>query len=53
MSNVDYDLLVLGGRMAGLPAAMKHAYSGIETALIEEDLFGETCLDRGISRRRR
>jgi dihydrolipoamide dehydrogenase len=48
MSNgYDYDLLVLGGGMAGLPVAMKCAYSGMETALIEEDLLGGTCLNRG------
>jgi len=43
----DYDLLVLGGGMAGLPVAMKCAYSGMETALVEEDLLGGTCLNRG------
>ena len=48
MSNgYDYDLLVLGGGMAGLPVAMKSAYSGMETALVEEDLLGGTCLNRG------
>ena len=43
----DYDLIVLGGGMAGLPIAMKCAYSGMGTALVEEDLLGGTCLDRG------
>ena len=48
MSNgYDYDLLVLGGGMAGLPVAMKCAYSSMETALVEEDLLGGTCLNRG------
>jgi len=48
MSNgYDYGLLVIGGGMAGLPVAMKCAYSGIETALVEEDLLGGTCLNRG------
>ncbi|UPV76971.1 dihydrolipoyl dehydrogenase (plasmid) [Halorussus limi] len=48
MSNEhDYDLLVLGGGMAGLPVAMKSAYSGMKTALVEEDLLGGTCLNRG------
>ncbi|GAD52481.1 dihydrolipoamide dehydrogenase [Halarchaeum acidiphilum MH1-52-1] len=48
MSNgYDYDLIVLGGGMAGLPVAMKCAYSGMETALVEEDLLGGTCLNRG------
>ena len=43
----EYDLIVLGDGMAGLPVAMKSAYSGMETALIEEDLLGGTCLNRG------
>jgi dihydrolipoamide dehydrogenase len=43
----DYDLIVLGGGMAGLPVAMKCAYSGMDTALIEDDLLGGTCLNRG------
>ncbi|ELZ21147.1 dihydrolipoamide dehydrogenase [Halosimplex carlsbadense 2-9-1] len=48
MSNgYKYDLLVLGGGMAGLPVAMKCAYSGMKTALVEEDLLGGTCLNRG------
>jgi dihydrolipoamide dehydrogenase len=47
MTDPDYDLLVLGGGMAGLPVAMKCAYSGMETALVEEDLLGGTCLNRG------
>jgi dihydrolipoamide dehydrogenase len=47
MRDPDYDLLVLGGGMAGLPVAMKCAYSGMETALVEEDLLGGTCLNRG------
>lgn len=42
-----YDLLVLGGGMAGLPVAMKCAYSGMDVALVEEDLLGGTCLNRG------
>lgn len=43
----EFDLIVLGGGMAGLPVAMKSAYSGMDTALIEEDLLGGTCLNRG------
>ncbi|MCL7417819.1 MAG: FAD-dependent oxidoreductase [Halalkalicoccus sp.] len=43
----EYDLLVLGGGMAGLPVAMKCAYSDMETALVERDLLGGTCLNRG------
>ena len=33
--------------MAGLSVAMKAAYSEMETALVEEDLLGGTCLNRG------
>lgn len=43
----DYDLLVIGGGMAGLPVAMKCAYCGMETTLIEENFLGGTCLNRG------
>jgi pyruvate/2-oxoglutarate dehydrogenase complex dihydrolipoamide dehydrogenase (E3) component len=41
--------IVLGGDMAGLPVAMKCAYSGMETVLVdvEEDLLGDTCPNRG------
>jgi dihydrolipoamide dehydrogenase len=46
-ANDDFDLIVLGGGMAGLPVAMKCAYSGMETALVEDDLLGGTCLNRG------
>lgn len=46
-ANDNFDLLVLGGGMAGLPVAMKCAYSGMETALVEDDLLGGTCLNRG------
>ena len=43
----EYDLIVLGGGMAGLPVAMKCAYAGMDTALVEEDMLGGTCLNRG------
>jgi dihydrolipoamide dehydrogenase len=43
----DYDLIVVGGGMAGLPVAMTCAYAGMETALVEQDLLGGTCLNRG------
>ena len=46
-TNDDFDLIVLGGGMAGLPVAMKCAYSGMETALVEDDLLSGTCLNRG------
>ena len=42
-----YDLIVLGGGMSGLPVALKSAHHGLETALVERDLLGGTCLNRG------
>lgn len=42
-----YDLLVLGGGMAGLPVSIKSAHKGLNTALVEQDLLGGTCLNRG------
>ncbi|WP_101295517.1 dihydrolipoyl dehydrogenase [Halegenticoccus soli] len=43
----EYDLVVLGGGMAGLPVATKCAYAGMEVALVERNLLGGTCLNRG------
>lgn len=48
MSGADtYDLIVLGGGMAGLPVSIKAAHKGQDTALVEQDLLGGTCLNRG------
>lgn len=48
MSTTDtYDLIVLGGGMAGLPVSIKGARSGLKTALIEDTYLGGTCLNRG------
>lgn len=41
------DLIVIGGGMAGLPLANKAAYKGLRTALVERELLGGTCLNRG------
>ena len=46
-ANESYDLIVLGGGMAGLPVSIKSAHNGLKTALIEDDLLGGTCLNRG------
>lgn len=41
-----YDTLVIGGGMAGLPLALRAARHG-RTALVERELLGGTCLNRG------
>jgi dihydrolipoamide dehydrogenase len=43
----QYDLIVIGGGMAGLPLAQKAALKGRKTALVEKELLGGTCLNRG------
>jgi pyruvate/2-oxoglutarate dehydrogenase complex dihydrolipoamide dehydrogenase (E3) component len=43
----EYDLIVVGGGMAGLPVAIKSAHDELETALVEQELLGGTCLNRG------
>lgn len=47
MADTHYDLVVLGGGMAGLPIANKAAYKGLRTALVERETLGGTCLNRG------
>jgi dihydrolipoamide dehydrogenase len=42
-----YDLIVIGGGMAGLPFAQKAALKGGNIALVEKELLGGTCLNRG------
>jgi flavin-dependent dehydrogenase len=43
----QYDLIVIGGGMAGLPLSQKAALKGRNTALVEKELLGGTCLNRG------
>lgn len=42
-----YDLVVLGGGPGGFDAAVEAAAAGLRTALVEADLMGGTCLNRG------
>ena len=43
---INADTVVIGGGMAGLPLALRAARHG-PSVLIEEDLLGGTCLNRG------
>ena len=45
MSN--FDLIVIGGGPGGYVAAIKGAQLGLNTAIIEKNRFGGTCLNRG------
>lgn len=42
-----YDLAILGAGSGGYAAALRAGQLGLETALIEEDKVGGTCLHRG------
>ncbi|WP_081909129.1 dihydrolipoyl dehydrogenase [Deinococcus sp. YIM 77859] len=46
-TGTHYDVIVLGGGMAGVPLAHRLAYKGLKTALIERAELGGTCLNRG------
>lgn len=43
----SFDLVVLGGGLAGYVAAIRAAQLGMKTALVERDKVGGTCLHRG------
>ncbi len=47
MPDLFVDLAIIGGGMAGLPIANKAAYKGLRTVVIERELLGGTCLNRG------
>lgn len=42
-----YDLAVIGGGPGGYVAAIRAAQNGLNTALVEQDALGGTCLNRG------
>jgi len=44
---MEYDLLFIGGGPAGYEGAIAAAKKGLKTAVVEEDLLGGTCLQRG------
>jgi dihydrolipoamide dehydrogenase len=43
----EYDLLVVGGGPGGYTAAIRGAQNGLRTVLVEKELLGGTCLNRG------
>lgn len=47
MTHYDYDLMVLGGGSGGIGAANRAAEYGAKVAVIEKDLLGGTCVNRG------
>ena len=47
MAGKDFDVIVIGGGPAGYVAAIKAAQLGAKTALVEKDVLGGTCLNRG------
>lgn len=47
MSEFQYDLVVIGAGPGGYEAAFEAADSGMKVALVEKDLVGGTCLNRG------
>ncbi len=43
----DYKVVVIGGGPAGYVAAIRASQLGAEVALVEQDILGGTCLNRG------
>lgn len=44
---MNYDLIIIGGGPGGYSCALRAVQYGLRTALIEKDLMGGTCLNRG------
>lgn len=47
MNNLNFDAVIIGGGPAGYVAAIQLAKMGATVAIVEEDRFGGTCLNRG------
>ncbi|MCX7599036.1 MAG: dihydrolipoyl dehydrogenase [Armatimonadetes bacterium] len=47
MSDLSYDLVIIGGGPAGYVGAIRAAQLGARVAVVERDAWGGTCLNRG------
>ncbi len=47
MQKQEFDFVIIGGGPGGYIAAIRAAHAGKSVALIEKDLMGGTCLNRG------
>jgi len=47
MTQVIYDVIVLGGGAGGVPAAIRAAQLGGKVAIIEHGNLGGLCMNRG------
>lgn len=46
-ANYDYDLIIIGAGVGGHGAAIHAAECGLKTAIVEGDVMGGTCVNRG------
>ncbi len=44
---MDFDIVIIGGGPGGYEAAIRGAQLGLKVCLVEKDLLGGTCLNRG------